>query len=193
MKKNIFALSLLLAVSLSLNGINNPDNTNFDFEDQTPAFKELLFGNKPTQSISAKPAPAVTPPATVSKPQVVTPAAPVVEAPETTLQPIIVNAQKINLEREQKLEELQNAAKKAYANAHNADALAACSAWLAIPTLLASVGFFIVERQTESILAIGAFLGCIASAGYFEKKMSSYGQEARIALEEYDSLKDNQR
>lgn len=196
MKKNIFALPLLLAASLSLNGIKNPDNTNFDFEDQTPVFQELLFGNKPTQSISAKPAPAVTPPVTVSKPQVVTPPTPALEVakPIITEPTIVAPAKESDLDHERKLEELKNAANQAYANAHRADAISAYSAWLAIPSFATTAGlYFLTDNQIATALAAAAGCACVASAWYFKKKTSFYGQEAQIVLEEYYRLQNSPR
>ena len=189
MKKNFLLLPLLLTAYLSLNGINNPDNTNFDFEDQTPVFQELLFGNKPAQSTSAKPAPTVTPPVVGAKPQVDTPVTPVLEVVEPIVKPAIADAQKIDLDHERKLEELQSAADQARKNANNADKMSVGYACLTLASAGGIVaGYFLENNQFTSpfLIATCAFGGL---SWYFDTQARSYNEEASQLSDQYDTLK----
>ena len=203
MKKNIFVLPFILTICLPVNAINNPDNMNFDFEDQTPIFQELLFGNKPTQTIITQSTQPLTHPtqvmnSTTEAHHVPTQNSDVVldeanklldQLCEASIDNKSISQLMAEKENNNKLEELQSAADQARKNANNADKMSVGYACLTLASAGGIVaGYFLENNQFTSpfLIATCAFGGL---SWYFDTQARSYNEEASQLSDQYDTLK----
>ncbi len=173
MKKNIFALPLLLTVCLTVNGIDTNYDPNRDFDDLSADLsddcKELLQGHKPTQSTSAKPAHQITP--AIEK----------IESTKVAEQPADTSLQVYLLQKA--ILEIDELEKKELKYAQTATALFLTS----LAGTVVGCGSWILQSQTNNtIYTIGIVTGAALTWGFRRAAKQSVKELINLSEQRYE-------